>query len=104
MLLDFPGTHGATGDPHMSKINRDDFRETLTLLLSAHIASQAQNGLKSLHDARSTEDIMSTASKLAIKIIDESKKYPKKKSKKDKKNHPQGGLIAIRPINEIETN
>jgi hypothetical protein len=86
----------------MSKIDRDDFRETLTLLLSAHIASQTQNGIRALQDAKVAEGVMETASKLAIKIIDESKKYPKKKKAKNKNMH--GSLIAIPQVSEVGSN
>jgi len=76
----------------MSKIDRDDFRETLTLLVSAHVASQTASGIRSIQDSKTMETVVEAASKITIKILDESKKYPKKKKKS---KGVRTGLIAL---------
>lgn len=55
----------------MKKLNRNDFRETMTMLIAAHIAAKRSG----LHDIK--DDVVDEATKLAVKIFEKAKKFPK---------------------------
>ncbi len=65
----------------MTKVTREEYRETVSFLLSAHIASQRGEGLSSLSDDHKAKEVIDIAGKLALLVIKQSKNYPKKKSK-----------------------